>query len=70
MAGLVAAMQKLSVGEAADLAASVKADGPIKSGLADKVLELAKLCEEKVCLGYTHPQATYTHAHTTHAHLP
>jgi len=47
MAGLVAAMQKLSVGEAADLAASVKADGPIKSGLADKVLELAKLCEEK-----------------------
>eukprot|EP00519_Triparma_laevis_P012012 CAMPEP_0182499198 /NCGR_PEP_ID=MMETSP1321-20130603/7307_1 /TAXON_ID=91990 /ORGANISM="Bolidomonas sp., Strain RCC1657" /LENGTH=1045 /DNA_ID=CAMNT_0024703349 /DNA_START=20 /DNA_END=3157 /DNA_ORIENTATION=+ len=47
MAGLVAAMQKLSVGEAADLAASVSSDGPIKSGLAEKALELAALCADK-----------------------
>jgi elongation factor 3 len=47
MAGLVAAMQKLSVGEAADLAAAVKTEGIVKSDLATKVLELAALCGEK-----------------------
>jgi len=47
MAALVAAMQKLSVGEAADLAAAVSADGPVKSGLADKALELSALCADK-----------------------
>ena len=41
-------MSQLSVGEAADLASIVKSEGPIKSGLADKALELAKICEEKV----------------------
>jgi hypothetical protein len=33
-------MQKLSVGEAADLAAVVSKDGAIKSGFAEKALEL------------------------------
>ncbi|GMI26294.1 hypothetical protein TrCOL_g10751 [Triparma columacea] len=47
MAGLVAAMQKLSVGEAADLAAAVKSEGIVKSDFATKVLELASLCGEK-----------------------
>ena len=53
MAGLVAAMQKLSVGETADLAADVKSSGPIKSGFADKSIELAALVgskDEKVIL--------------------
>ena len=62
MAGLVAAMQKLSTGEAADLAASITSDGPVKSGLADKVLELAKLCEEKVRKrNLMHPPPTTDH---------
>jgi len=47
MAGLVAAMQKLSVGEASDLAAALTKEGVVKSDFATKVLELAALCGEK-----------------------
>jgi elongation factor 3 len=40
-------MQKLSVGETADIAASVKSDGAVKSGFADRSLELAALVASK-----------------------
>jgi len=47
MAALIESMNKLNLGEVQDLAALVKKEGVVKSGLSEKAIELAALIESK-----------------------